>query len=125
MTKGRPALAQRAMCPLEGSLGSAQGGGSMEKVKKSTSYAADKRKLLARLKRIEGHVRGRAKMVDEDPYCVDILQQIASLRAAANGVAGVLLRDHLEGCVLPGTTTEARDQNIDEVIDVIRRYSHS
>ena len=68
-------------------------------MKTSKSYAADKSRLLTRLRRIEGQARGLAKMVEEDRYCIDIMQQIASMRAAADAVALVLLRDHLDGCV--------------------------
>lgn len=68
-----------------------------EALQRSDSYVADKRRLLTRLKRIEGQARGLAKMVEEDRYCIDIMQQIASLRAAADGVALILLRDHLDG----------------------------
>lgn len=97
----------------------------MKTIKKSKSYAADKRKLLARLNRIEGQVRGLARMVEEDRYCMDILQQIASLRAAADAVARTVLRDHIQGCLLEAARTESEAEKIDEVVEVVRRYSHS
>ena len=59
----------------------------------------DKAKLLARLKRIEGQVRGISRMVEEDKYCVEILIQIAAVKAALNKVGLVLLEDHTRGCV--------------------------
>jgi DNA-binding FrmR family transcriptional regulator len=95
------------------------------KVKTSDSYAADKKKLLARLSRIEGQARGLAKMVDADRYCIDILQQIASLRAAADAVALILLRDHLDGCVREAVQDGAGSAKIDEVVEAVRRYSRS
>ncbi|MEO0485421.1 MAG: metal-sensitive transcriptional regulator [Pseudomonadota bacterium] len=54
---------------------------------------------LARLKKIEGQVRGIAKMIDEDRYCVDVLRQTAAIRAAIKGVEGLILDDHAAHCV--------------------------
>ena len=97
----------------------------MKIVKKSSSYAADKPKLIARLRRIEGQARGLAKMVEEDRYCIEIMQQIASLRAAADAVARTLLRDHIQGCLLEAAGTGSEQEKIDEVVEVVRRYSRS
>jgi DNA-binding FrmR family transcriptional regulator len=94
-------------------------------MKTSESYAADKRRLLTRLRRIEGQARGLAKMVEENRYCIDILQQIASLRAAADAVALILLRDHLDGCVREAVRDGAGSEKIDEVVEAVRRYSRS
>ena len=91
----------------------------------SNSYIADKRRLLARLKKIEGQARGLAKMVEEDRYCIDIMQQIASLRAAADGVALILLRDHLDGCLRQAIEAGCASEKVDEVVEVVRRYSRS
>ena len=68
-------------------------------MKKASSYAADKEILLRRLRRVEGQTRGLARMVEEERYCMDILQQIASMQAAADAVAMLLLEDHVKGCV--------------------------
>ena len=92
---------------------------------KANSYVADKRRLLMRLRRIEGQARGLAKMVEEDRYCIDVLQQIASLRAAADGVALILLRDHLDGCLRQAMETGNAPEKIDEVVEVVQRYSRS
>ncbi len=94
-------------------------------MKTSKSYSADKQRLLARLRRIEGQARGLARMVEEDRYCIDIMQQIASMRAAADGVALILLRDHLAGCVREAVQDGAGSEKIDEVVEAVRRYSHS
>lgn len=91
----------------------------------SPSYAADKRRLVARLRRIEGQARGVAKMVEGDRYCIEIMQQIASLRSAADGVALILLRNHLEGCVRDAVIAGCKNEKIDEVVEVVRRYSRS
>ena len=91
----------------------------------SHSYVADKRRLLTRLRKIERQARGLAKMVEEDRYCIDIMQQIASLRAAANGVALILLRDDLDGCLTQAVKAGCAPEKIDEVVEVVRRYSRS
>ena len=66
-------------------------------------YSADKQALLARLRRIEGQVRGVARMVDEDTYCIDILTQIAAANRALQAVALGLLEGHLGHCVAEAT----------------------
>lgn len=63
-------------------------------------YAANKEQLRRRLARIEGQVRGIARMVDEDRYCIDILQQISAAQAALDKVALALVDDHTRHCVL-------------------------
>ena len=62
-------------------------------------YAKDKRTIQARLRRIEGQVRGVQKMVEEDRYCIDVLTQVNATRAALESVALRLLADHTEHCV--------------------------
>lgn len=66
-------------------------------------YAEDKAALLARLKRIEGQVRGVARMVDQDTYCIDILTQISAANRALQAVALGLLESHLSHCVAEAT----------------------
>ena len=58
-----------------------------------------KRNCGDRLKRIEGQVRGIARMVEEDRYCIDILTQIRAVQAALRGVEDAVLKDHVEHCV--------------------------
>lgn len=91
----------------------------------SESYRADRTRLLTRLNRLEGQVRGIARMIEDERYCIDILQQIASLRAAADGLALILLRDHLQGCVLEAAGSGQEAEKIDEVVEAVRRYSRS
>ncbi|MGH6967308.1 MAG: metal-sensitive transcriptional regulator, partial [Phenylobacterium sp.] len=59
----------------------------------------DKPRLLNRLNRIEGQVRGVARMVDEDRYCIDILTQVQAVRAALAKVETEILKDHLGHCI--------------------------
>jgi DNA-binding FrmR family transcriptional regulator len=63
-------------------------------------YSNDKGAVLARLKKVEGQVRGIHKMVDEDRYCIDVLQQISAATRALQGVALHLLDEHLGHCVV-------------------------
>jgi len=85
------------------------------------SYTADKDDLLLRLSRIEGQIRGISRMIEDGRYCVDVLQQIASMQSAADAVAMILLADHVKGCVVDGVRRGHEDR-VDEVVGVIRRY---
>jgi DNA-binding FrmR family transcriptional regulator len=62
-------------------------------------YAAGKDDYLKRLRRIEGQVRGIARMVDEDQYCIDVLTQVAATTKGLQAVAMQLLEKHLDHCV--------------------------
>jgi CsoR family transcriptional regulator, copper-sensing transcriptional repressor len=62
-------------------------------------YTQDKDAYLRRLRRIEGQVRGIARMVDEDVYCVEVLTQVSAVTRALHAVALGLLEDHLGACV--------------------------
>lgn len=66
-------------------------------------YVDNKQALLARLRRAEGQVRGIARMVDEDVYCIDILTQVSAATKALESVALSLLEDHLGHCVAQAT----------------------
>ncbi len=85
------------------------------------SYSKDKAQLVRRLSRIEGQVRGIARMIEREEYCVDILQQTAALRAAIDAVSILVLEDHVQGCVRTAAERGEADQYVDEVIDVVRR----
>jgi DNA-binding FrmR family transcriptional regulator len=62
-------------------------------------YHEDKRAILARLKRIEGQTRGIHRMIEDDRYCIDVLQQVSAVTRALQGVALHLLDEHLAHCV--------------------------
>jgi DNA-binding FrmR family transcriptional regulator len=85
------------------------------------SYSKDKAQLIRRLSRIEGQVRGIAKMIDRQEYCVDILQQTAALRAAVDALAILVLEDHVQGCVRKAAQRGEADVYVEEVLDVVRR----
>lgn len=82
----------------------------------SYGYTDHKEQVLTRLRRVEGQVRGVARMVDEDQYCIDILTQISAARAALDTVAVELLRDHARHCLPQDAEAKA-----DELVDAIKR----
>jgi CsoR family transcriptional regulator, copper-sensing transcriptional repressor len=85
------------------------------------SYSKDKASLVRRLSRMEGQVRGIARMIEREEYCVDILQQTAALRAAVDSLSILLLEDHVQGCVRTAAEQGQAEAYVDEVIDVVRR----
>jgi len=85
------------------------------------SYTKDRAGLVRRLSRMEGQVRGIARMIEREEYCVDILQQTAALRAAVDAVSVLVLEDHVQGCVRTAAERGEADKYVDEVIDVVRR----
>jgi DNA-binding FrmR family transcriptional regulator len=85
------------------------------------SYTRDKAQLVRRLARIEGQVRGIARMIEREEYCVDILQQTSALRAAVDSLAILVLEDHVQGCVRTAAAHGDADRYVDEVVDVVRR----
>jgi DNA-binding FrmR family transcriptional regulator len=85
------------------------------------SYSRDRPQLLRRLSRIEGQVRGIARMIEREEYCVDILQQTSALRAAVDAVSLLVLEDHVQGCIRTAAERGEAQQYVDEVLDVVRR----
>jgi DNA-binding FrmR family transcriptional regulator len=79
---------------------------------------------LKRLSRIEGQVRGLARMIEDDRYCIDVVTQIAAVRAALRRVEEEVLRDHVGHCVehaiASGDAKEQR-QKVKELMDVLAR----
>jgi DNA-binding FrmR family transcriptional regulator len=85
------------------------------------SYTKDRAVLLRRLSRIEGQVRGIARMIEREDYCVDILQQTSALRAAVDALSILVLEDHVRGCVRTAAEHGEADAYAEEVLDVVRR----
>jgi DNA-binding FrmR family transcriptional regulator len=85
------------------------------------SYSKDTAQLMRRLSRMEGQVRGIARMIEREEYCVDILQQTAALRAAVDALSILVLEDHVGGCIRTAAERGEADEYVDEVIDVVRR----
>jgi DNA-binding FrmR family transcriptional regulator len=85
-----------------------------------------KEACLQRLSRIEGQVRGIARMVGEDRYCIDIITQIAAVQAAMRKVEGELLRNHVSHCVehaIASGDADDQRQKVNELVQVLSRRS--
>ena len=85
------------------------------------SYTKDKRDLVTRLRKIEGQARGIQRLVDEEAYCLDVLQQVEALTAAADQVALLLLEDHIDGCLAHAIESGQGQPYVEEVMTVVRR----
>jgi DNA-binding FrmR family transcriptional regulator len=90
-------------------------------------YAPHKADVLKRLRRVEGQVRGLARMVDEDAYCVDVLTQVAAATRALEAVALGLLEEHLRHCVAEAVAKGGPDADakIAEAAAAVRRLVRS
>lgn len=84
-------------------------------------YSPAKDNYLARLRRIEGQVRGIHRMVEEDEYCIDVLTQISAATSALENVALALLNDHIEHCVVDAARQGDPSEKIAEVEAAIKR----
>lgn len=98
-----------------------------EEIRRSTSYAADKERILNRLRRMEGQVRGVQRMVEGDEYCIDVLTQLSAVMSAARQVGLLVLEDHVRGCVM-GTCSHRHDdqeQMLSELTQAIERFTRT
>lgn len=80
-----------------------------------------------RIRKIAGQVGGIERMIEEDRYCVDILLQVAAVRAALDGMGKVLLRSHVETCVagaIESGRKKDREQKIGELMEVFAKFAH-
>ena len=85
-------------------------------------YFKDKTALVSRLHKIEGQVRGLARMVEADDYCIDILTQVASTRSALESLGMVLLQQHIEGCVRDSLKADTGHERVEELIAAVNRF---
>ncbi len=89
-------------------------------------YTVEKDQLIKRLRRIEGQVRGIAKMIADDRYCIDVLQQTAAVKAAIDKVALGVLDEHVRHCMTAGTLDEQRrDEMTAELTAAVSRLVRS
>lgn len=86
------------------------------------SHHSDKVKtnLTSRLNRIEGQIRGVKGLIEKDAYCDDVLNQIASIQAALNGVGKLLLEGHMRSCVIE-RIQEGDHEVIDELLTTVNK----
>ena len=84
-----------------------------------------KPRLLSRLARIEGQVRGVARMVEEERYCIDVLNQIQAVKAALSRVEAEVLKGHAAHCVahaIKSGNVRDQKQKFDELVELFSRY---
>ncbi len=88
------------------------------------SYVSDKDKILIRLRKMEGQLKGIRRMVEEDKYCVDVLNQLSPVIAATQKVAAIIMKDHIKGCVKDALTrNDHSDDYVNELVQVVERYT--
>lgn len=80
--------------------------------------------LLQRLRRIEGQAQGIQRMLESDRSCVDILDQLKSIRSAAYGACLVLMRQQARTCLRDAENAEMRDQALEDMIRLLERLPH-
>lgn len=89
------------------------------------SYVKDKQDILVRLRRIAGQINGIQQMIEEDRYCVEVLNQLSSVIAATQKVASIILQDHIRGCVRDALTRDERsDEYVNELVTVVGRFTN-
>ena len=84
-------------------------------------YYENKDQILKRLKRAEGQVRGIARMVEEDKYCIDVLTQVNAVQAALDKVAIELMRDHAKHCMAHISDENEQKAKANELANAIGR----
>ena len=89
-------------------------------VKKTERAEKDKKKLVNRLSRIEGQIRGIKKMIENDAYCNDVLLQSAAVGAAINAFNRELLSNHIHSCVVRDIR-EGKDEVVDELMVTLQK----
>jgi CsoR family transcriptional regulator, copper-sensing transcriptional repressor len=88
-------------------------------------YSKDKDALIVRMRRVEGQARGVQRMIQDDRYCPDVIQQLTALSHAVDEVALILLQDHIEGCVTECIHEGHGAEMIEELMTLIRRTLRS
>ena len=96
----------------------------MERV---VGYVENKSAVLARLRKVEGQIRGLQRMVEQDRYCIDVLTQVASATKALQSVALGLLDDHMSHCVMEAVAEggDVAEQKVREASEAIARLVRS
>ncbi len=83
-----------------------------------------KKESLTRLKRVEGQVRGIMKMVEDEKYCIDIINQITAAEKALSGVARIVMKRHVESCVSDAIVQGEGQMKIDELINAVFKIAN-
>ncbi|MBT9148658.1 MAG: metal-sensitive transcriptional regulator [Dehalococcoidia bacterium] len=93
----------------------------MSTVLRQYRYAREKPSLLARMRKIEGQARGIQRMIEDDRYCIDIVQQLTALSAAVDEVSLLIMESHIEGCVADAIRDQHGEGHIKELMGTIRK----
>ncbi len=80
-----------------------------------------RKKVIDRLSRIEGHIRGVKKMIEDDRDCPDLLHQIAAIKAAINKVGVLILEDHIESCMVDAVKEGSVEDYVEELKAAIEK----
>ncbi len=81
-----------------------------------------RKEIAERLSKVEGHVHGIRKMVDDDRGCSDLLLQIAAVRSALDKVAKIILEDHMETCLLDAVKSGKAEESMAELREALSRF---
>ena len=76
---------------------------------------------LSSIKRIEGQIRGIAKMIEDEKYCIDILNQLKAAKNSLTSVEGKILKTHIEDCVKESLSGHEFEEKVDEIIKTLKR----
>ena len=86
----------------------------------------EKKKLLVRLRRVNGQVEAVSRMIEDDEYCVDVLMQLSAATGALGKVGQIVLENHLKTCVQEAMTEGKkadREEKLQELVDLFRKYA--
>ena len=84
-------------------------------------YTQEKDSIINRMKRIEGQAKGIERMIEENRYCIDIVQQLTALSSATEEVSLIVLQNHIEGCVTDAIQEQRGEDYIAELMNTIRK----
>jgi CsoR family transcriptional regulator, copper-sensing transcriptional repressor len=94
---------------------------TQEEMRPLYGYADKRDRLLKRVNRLEGQVRGVGRMIQEDRYCIDIVNQISAIQAAARELSLQLLEGHVRHCVMDAARIEDAEPKLQELIETLSR----
>jgi DNA-binding FrmR family transcriptional regulator len=88
---------------------------------KQYKYTQDVDKLLLRMRKIEGQARGIQRMIEEERYCIDVVQQLTALSSAVDEVSLMILESHIKGCVASAILEQQGEARIKELMQTLRK----
>ena len=88
----------------------------------SNNSVVNKNDILKRLNRIEGQVKGIQRMIDEEKSCVDILTQVAAVRAAINKVGGLVLENYSKVCIQNSFNSDNKEKGVEDLVNTVQKF---